>query len=123
VVVVVTIAVVTVMIPIALLTPLVRAAIPPSVVLVPAAIPLCVQIAPALLGLFASFAVMTDRLVKSRLSFLDAMLAFLVIVIRPGLRRRTQKHDSRNGGNRRSSLSPIKATLKCIQCRPPHSET
>jgi hypothetical protein len=107
----VVISVVTVMIPIALIAPLMGVAIPPTVVLVPAAVTLRIQIATSRFRLLTALAMMTDCLVQSRLGFLDAMLAFRMIVIRACVRCSAQEQYSRDSGNRGGRFPPAPETL------------
>ena len=92
---IVVVAVVTV--PIALIVPLVSAPIPPPVILIPASVALSVEIATALRGLTAALTMFADRVIKPGLRFLNAMLAFRMIVIRVHARYRAQRQYGSNG--------------------------
>jgi hypothetical protein len=81
-VVIVAVMIVAVMIPVALLTPLMGAAVPPPMILIPAMVSLGVKVASTLRGLSASLAMLPNRVIQSRFGLFDPMLTFSPIVIR-----------------------------------------
>ncbi len=96
---IVVVAIVVVAIPIALIVPLVSAPIPPSVILIPAAVALGVQITPAFRSFAAALAMLANRMIKPGFCFLDAMLAFRVIVVRMHAWYRAQRQYRGNGND------------------------
>jgi len=73
--------IVVIVIPIALAMPPVISAAPIAVIGIPATLAFRVQVATATLCLGAMFSMMTNRVVQPRLSLLNSMLAFGVIII------------------------------------------
>ena len=67
-------------VPVAMLVPLMSAAIPPSVIFVPAAFPLCIQVAASIVSLPATLAVLANRVVQPVLGFVDPVFALFAVI-------------------------------------------